>query len=97
MANRSFRNFHLSTDGPTLISSLHPFVRSLNSLFIVQFLSIEHGDNAIITRGQDNTYDYDVACTFFISLIINGVVMITPFCGDACGWLKISILRDGEH
>ena len=34
---------------------------------------------------------------FFISLIIKGGVMNTPFGGYACDWLKIIILRDGEH
>ena len=46
---------------------------------------------------NDNTCDYGDTCTLFIPLIIKGGVMNTPFGGYACGWLKIIILRDGEH
>ena len=45
----------------------------------------------------DNSYDYGDTYTFFISLIIKVGVMNTPFGGYACGWLRIIILRDGEH
>ena len=45
----------------------------------------------------DNICDYGDTCTFFISLIIKGGVVNTPFDRYASSWLKIIILRDGEH
>ena len=44
---------------------------------------------------ENNTYEYNDTCTFFTSPIIKVGFMITPFGGYACGWLKMSILRDG--
>ena len=52
---------------------------------------------SVVHQRFDNTCEYGDTCTFFISLIIKGGVLNTPFGGYACGWLKTIILRDVEH
>ena len=45
---------------------------------------------------DDNEYDYGETDTFSISSINKEEVMIIPFCGYICGWLKLIILREGR-